>query len=176
MPALTATDLSALRKADQLYFRSSFGADGDISSHIECVKEIKKSAADPWAEDKTYRVPCEGLVYAARGWMGKHDDCEFVPHTASEHNGAAQYWTEWQTAVSMLRPGDILRLDWHHNGGSEEQERAGFCTDSLTLIVSRPAKGKAKARHFAFLLARHSTRNFPYVRGSWIPRETAATA
>lgn len=171
MATLTTTDLAALRKADRVYFRSTWDVDQTATAHIACVREAKKTPANPWAEDQEYRVACNTTVRTFHGWTEAHQNCEFVPRSAGEHNGAAQYCPEWQTAVSMMRAGDELRLDWSHNGGSEEQERAGFCTDSLTLIIDRPARGKAKARRFAFLLARHSTRNFPYVKGSWVPRE-----
>lgn len=172
--ALTTIDVSALRKADKIYFQTDWPADGSPERGvINAIKENKKTASDPWADEVKHSIDCNSLLDARQGWAGKHDGCKFEPRLASESNSSAQYWGEWQTAASLLRPGNTLTLLWDHNSGSEEQQLAGFTTDRLTLIVDRPAKGRGKERRLMFLLMQHSTRSFPYVRGRWIPREAA---
>jgi hypothetical protein len=139
---LTNADVVALRKADQVVFRSRKGVstieaglntrEPDIftateqrlfpspglgSSARERVLTIRGSIS--WYEGDTYRI---GREHAA-GFAMIH---------------AAQYTSTWQTIVSLLRAGDVLGVHFKGDQGSNGYTKeAGLHADTLRLVVVR---------------------------------------
>jgi hypothetical protein len=129
--ALTATHISALRRADTV----CFDHDSDRGSWIRCIKRLKPTAADPFQpEERTIAIKCASRVHA---WTDMTHTTP-IAIRAYVYLGSAQYDDEWKTIASLIRAGDTLMLSWHRGGlGSPFLRERGLVGDYLQLLVFR---------------------------------------
>lgn len=134
--ALDKITLAALCKADIISFHRHDNGD----SFINATKKLKATTADPFApKEITIRIDCNSVLdeYERPAvWNPTYEAFDMI-HTPS-------YDKVWQTAVSLLRAGDVLRLRWGRGAGTTlDMQKVGFVGDRLLLEVSRTnAQGK----------------------------------
>ena len=122
MPAITAIELSALRKADSVCF-DLIRRDGEVVSQIRAIKRVEPTAKDPYARDITLDIPVD--------WTGPRDAIAFEAVMSAKYNDA------WQTIVKLLRVGDEITLVWVSANNNQYVTEAGLFNDELRMRVQR---------------------------------------
>lgn len=156
--ALTAADLASLRTADYVVFqmhqgrcairaglRGGYAPDG---LRIYRAREQRIFPdTESYGNDRERTIPVEFSMGGAGGdgESGWHYAPERTPSAvAFEMIHAAQYARAWQTVAASLRVGDVVRLVWAADAGSNQATRAvGIHVDELSVTVERNGKRNA---------------------------------
>ena len=129
-PALSKIDIKALQTAHDLYAVRS--EEGEFC--LRAVRRVTLSdrERDPWADDKTVDIACEGRVDVYGSDAGI--DFERRENVTSCFASISLYrgWTK------IVRAGDTLRLVFSANGETNEYARnGGVVCDSVRVVVLR---------------------------------------
>lgn len=124
---LTKTHIATLRKADDVYAHYHEG-----EHYLTAVKRATSAdrERDPFAQDVTVRIPCEGTTRSYGSNGGNSDETVRACFAGS-------LWDTkgiWQ----VLREGDRVRLDWSRGGHTSDNLRAiDYVGDSLHVEIVR---------------------------------------
>lgn len=146
---LTKLDIAALRKCSRIVFRHNDGV-----SSVTAVKENRPSEKDPFARDIDHGI---GAAWQLEDYAEGQDQMTYEARrdgafTAFEvvyrYNSRAPI----DTIISMLRPDDVIRLDWKRGGRRcGLLVEAGLHGDALDLTILRgvlPNGGARQALYF----------------------------
>lgn len=127
---LTAIQLAALRKCDDIVFRHRDGR-----STIEAIKRAKPTPSQPFHQEIVITVPVKHRLTDYGSDENRMPDGRFE---GFESSPCVQYDDEMKTILALLRTGDTLELDWRHlDMSSPALLEAGVFVDSLTLRIKR---------------------------------------
>jgi hypothetical protein len=131
--AITKIDIYALRQCDVVSFHH------DTVSYISVTK--RESFINPFGA--TRRINCNTRFV---DYSDKNEQISKERMKCFDMIHSPKVETEWQTIVSLLKEGDVLRLHWQRNAlQSEALKEVGFCGDKLSLLVTR---GKREMEFF----------------------------
>ena len=127
--ALTKIDIAALKKCDDIVFRRRDGRDT-----VEAIKrKPEATASNPFPQEhihiievgsylRNYRKePAPGDAWTAFDMLHGRNPCA-------------------ETAISAMRPGDTLQINWTAGNDTQTMTDAGFSTDELALVILRNGK------------------------------------
>lgn len=153
LAGLSPQDIAALREADNVTFHVMKGC-GFIRCHLDgyrgepriFTKREQVLFPDVDLRDRRREIGVDQSThgYTDAGLSTWQADKQT---TAFHMEHGSKYDRPWQTVVSLLRTGDVLRLDFVGSNNNGYLKEAGLHLDSLTLSVTR---GK---RRMEFLLA-----------------------
>jgi len=132
---LTALDIKALKTSDRVKFwYSKPGSDWDNAelSYIEPSKDQLADADNPWQTSTTLtrRIDVNCTIYA-------HGHYRYDGTIVADHCYWSQptYYVTMRTWVNLLKPGDVIRLDWQ--AGDKNYGTLEWVTDTLELYILR---------------------------------------
>ncbi len=131
---ITKAQIKALRKADTVCFDYYISTkDGQTISQIRAIQNERwQGPQQTKAKDELARIPAEYFLNMPM------DDRNSKETNCYHYYGAAQMSKSLRTIFSLLREGDLLRLEWAKDAFTNEyQRKAGLHTDVLKLHVVR---------------------------------------
>lgn len=161
---LTAIQLAALRKCDDIVFRHKMGR-----STIEAIKRAKPTATQPFHQEVVVIIPVKHRLTDYGSDERRMPDGRFDGFQSA---ACMRFNPELQTILALLRTGDTLELDWQHLAQSSPALlEAGVFIDTLNLRVSRANRkpGDAALVFHVGMNASVGTHRF----GNMIARESA---
>ena len=140
---LTRDDVAALRKADEIIFRSRPGA-----SHIEAVVEngfgdqprvYTKVEQRLFPEfESAYNQERKRYLAVGTSYANYGESAPTTHAVAFAMFCSAQFTDTWKTVASLLKVGDTLTLSWTADGNSNDYTKAvELHADTLRLVVTR---------------------------------------
>jgi hypothetical protein len=144
---LTTEDIREMKQADNVAFHLLPRHAEQPASLIRCTFEPKgkRTGEQDYTIHAGYRLS-----------YGTTDDREYLGDRPSAFHlefATSLPESQWQSLVSLMRPGDTLTLEWYAGSHSTKQlEKLGLSSDSLTVAIVR--KNGTVAR---FLLEVHTT-------------------
>lgn len=155
---LTRQDINALRQADRVLFfhdRPDKRKDG-YEGQIVCTKRrsVEYREAHPFDDDDSrYSIPvAKSEIYTYSHDYERRDD--ILRNVSGYVYSMNSHWSDshLNTIWALAKPGDIFRLQWNYNGGSDSTKDGGLVMDQLFLKIYRPAKGKGKDKTLVFFV------------------------
>jgi hypothetical protein len=139
---ISKIDIQAMKLADTVSFHRVNG-----KNTIVATKRVPKPKAFEDTE-RRHEIEVDGHVDHFRGdgeYALPYDTIEHIHKFAScfDMIHSSQYSDEWQTIVSILRPGDVISLVWQgadNNGYLNNAQGQRLYPDKLYLKVKRDGK------------------------------------
>ncbi len=125
---LTADDIKSLRGSEDISFHKF---EGDSSTTLLLRRTVGKGQFQTVAE---VQLSAATRITDYSPIEGPRVERDYVCHSSSVWASA------WQTAVSVLKAGDVLLIEWVRGNDSPAMTEAGATADELRLQVIRPGK------------------------------------
>lgn len=114
--AITAQHIKALRNADSVAFDFICGESIEKSvSTIRAIQEIKTSST---GFEQTVHID------VGMRWTDYTADMVSAPYSCFYYIHSSKYHIPWVTIANLLRPNDLLALEWTAQGGAPASRKA----------------------------------------------------
>jgi hypothetical protein len=146
---LSAVDISALKKADRIIFRSG-SLNGESYSYVECLKKKTQTERfnDPFGEYKEHIIKAKSNIDEGTRIRNKYPS---VNACYSFYNSLEDELIYTLTHY-VIRKGDTLKLKWGANNSSDLGKSRGVTEDSVELVIERPTNTGSGVKFMHFLL------------------------
>jgi hypothetical protein len=147
---LKSVDISALKKADRIIFRSG-SRNGDAYSRIECLKKKseKERINDPFGgEYKEHLFTVKSNIDEGTRIRNKYPSVNACYSFYSSLEDEPIY----TLTHYVIRKGDTLKIKWGANNTSDLGKRRGVTEDSVELVIERPTNTGNGVKFMHFLL------------------------
>ena len=125
---LTKDQIKAIRQAETVVLRNEINTfTGETVSRIELSKKVKNSV---WKEEKQLLIDVESSIR----------NCNRNINAVSCIH-SAEFDPVWSTIANMLKPNDIIILQWCYNGeGNNITKSLDLFADTLQIVIKRKDK------------------------------------